>query len=134
MGKGKDYILDALMESPLSIEGLKTRTGLSDSYVRNTVRFMESKGQLEKVDQRIPYMYRVPPSNPALKLREAIKAYEEELLNPQSNADLINLLKKVPKNGWVEAADEMEACAIAIRNLHERGLLIETIETLDDTA
>lgn len=131
MSKGQNKILDSLMEEHLDVNGLISRTGLSASFVRNSLKYLESTGQVEKVDKRIPYMYKIPLDNPLIRQKESVAMYEEELLDPQANEKLINMMKKIPKADWLIAADAMEACSIAIRNLYEKGLLLETLETLD---
>lgn len=129
MGNGKNYILDALMEEPMSIEDLKNRTGLSDSYVRNTVRYMESKGSVEKVDKRIPYMYRIPVDNPLIKHHKIVKEYKETLISGKDLDTITEFIRKCPKSAWIEMIPNLEAAAVAITQLNEEGRLIETLET-----
>jgi hypothetical protein len=128
MGNGKNNILDALMEEPMSIEDLKNRTGLSDSYVRNSVRHMELQGSVEKVDKRVPYMYRIPLDNPLMRHRELVKDYKKTLLTGEDLDDISKFVRNYPKNIWIDIVPNLEAVAIAITRLNEEGLLLETLE------
>ena len=134
MSKGQNKILDSLMEEHLDVNGLISRTGLSASFVRNSLKYLESTGQVEKVDKRIPYMYKIPLDNPLFRRQKLVEDYKRDLLTQENPDSLIVFLNKFPKSKWIEFVPNLEALSIAIARLDEEGKLIETIETLDDTA
>jgi DNA-binding transcriptional ArsR family regulator len=130
LNKGQEIILDSLLESSKSINDLVLATDLSDSYVRNTVKYLEASGQVEKVDMRTPYIYRIPLDDPRVKLKELVQLYETKLIARDMGNSIVKFLieLKLPKDRWPEMADDFEAAAIAIRNLNKQRKLVPTLE------
>lgn len=126
--KGQIAIIDILMLEPMDVQGLKELTHLSDSFVRNTVRYLEVAGQIEKVDNRVPYIYRIPVDDPRVKKKALIETYEQKIMTRDKSNTIVNMLMKAPVNMWPELADDLEAAAYAIRNLDNEGKLIETLD------
>jgi hypothetical protein len=83
---------------------------------------------VEKVDKRIPYIYRIPDNNPLVRNHKLIKEYRTKLINKDSSNTIVNMLMKAPTNEWVDIANDLESAAIAIRQLDTEGLLLETLE------
>ena len=128
MSKGQNKILDTLMEKPKSIQDLIYDTGLSMSFIRLQLKYLEASAQVEKVDDRVPYLYRIPTTSPRMRQRELISLYRVKILEMDKDNSIVKMLSQAPKNQWITIADDLEATAIAIRNLDSEGLLIETLE------
>lgn len=132
MSKGQNKILDTLLTNgPKSIQDLLYDTGLSISFIRLQLKYLESAGQVEKVDQRVPHIYRIPPENPIIKRQKLIEEYKTDLLGPDRTDRFVVWLNKFPKSEWIEMVPNLEALAVAITRLDEEGQLIDTLE---DTA
>ena len=129
--KGQALIVEKLMLEPLDVQGLMEVTDLSSSFIRNQLRYMEATGQVEKVDKRIPHIYRIPVDNPLLRQKAAIEEYVKALATLTADTETIDpvlkLYKRISKAKWLALADEMEASAIAVRKLNSQGKLIETL-------
>jgi len=128
MSNGQQKVIEQLLVAPATIQELMERTYLSDSFVRNTVRFLETTGQVEKTDNRVPYVYKIPENNPLIRKREEIAIAKRELLSEEEPiSHFIKLFHKKPKENWPQYADTMEIIAIAIKELQAEGKLIETL-------
>ena len=128
INKGQEVVLDTLLVKQMSIVELVAATDFSDSYIRMTLKYLEAMGQVEKVDNRVPFVYRIPLNDPKVKLREMVTQYEIELLNKETQVGIAKAVQKIPKNQWVDISDDYEAVAMAIRNLDKQGKLVETLE------
>jgi hypothetical protein len=126
--KGQQAIFDTLMDKPMTIMQLMEVTYLSDSFVRNTVKFLEQTGQVEKVDDRVPFMYRVSEKSNAAKESKLCKGYKLALINSESTDSLDRwFISSVPKNFWNTMPVNLRAMAKAIEELESEGKLIETL-------
>lgn len=132
MSKGQNKILDTLLTNgPKSIQDLLYDTGLSISFIRLQLKYLESAGQVEKVDQRIPHIYRIPPENPIIKRQKLVEDYKRDLPTQENPDRFMVFLSKFPKSQWIDMVPNFEALAVAITRLDEEGQLIDTLE---DTA
>lgn len=132
MSKGQNRILDSLMKENLDVNGLIEVTQLSDSFVRNSLKYLESTGQVEKVDKRVPYMYRIPPDNPLIRNQRIVEEYKQDLMDKNRETDTLGrFVQGIPKEHWLTMADNFELMSAAIKKLEAEGLLFETLE---DTA
>lgn len=128
MSKGQDKLLDALMKEPMDVNRLIDATCLSASFVRNSLKYLESTGQVEKVDSRVPYIYRIPPNNPLIRYYHLIEDYKKDLIYKPKADSFTEFMNTIPKEQWIEIIPNLEALAIAITTLHEEGKLTSTLE------
>ncbi len=128
LSKGQAQIVEKLLLEPLDVNGLMEVTGLSSSFIRNAVKYLEAAGRVEKVDKRLPYIYRIPLDSPLIKQKELIEYYKEKLLAKDKSNTIVAMLIKAPVTEWVTYSDDLEAAAYAIRELDGQGKLIETLE------
>jgi len=125
--KGQERILETLDEKPRTIMELIEVTYLSDSFIRNTIRILEQTGQVEKIDSRVPYVYRIALNSNRMRLKEKIQQAKNDLLAETPVNPLSKFMKEKDKDKWPLWADAMEAIAIAIKELEAEGKLIETL-------
>jgi hypothetical protein len=104
-------------------------TKLSESYIRTQIRILEESGRVEKVDQRQPYIYRVPANHPSILHKELVKEYKAQLIDPkrETKSQIIIGARTLPKGELPKLADSLEAIAEAIRQLDTEGKLIDTL-------
>lgn len=125
--KGQEKILETLDEKPRTVMELIEVTYLSDSFIRNTIRIMEQTGQVEKIDTRVPYVYRIALNSPRMRLKEKIQQAKQDLIAETPFNPLTKFLREKEKEKWPVWADTMEAIALAVRELESEGKLIETL-------
>lgn len=125
--KGQEKILETLDEKPRTVMELIEVTYLSDSFIRNTIRIMEQTGQVEKIDTRVPYVYRIALNSPRMRLKEKIQQAKQDLIAETPFNPLTKFLREKEKEKWPVWADTMEAIALAVRELEAEGKLIETL-------
>lgn len=122
-------VMELLETKPASIVDIMEATKLSESYIRGQIKLMEETGRVEKVDERLPYMYRIPEDSPVVVMKQKVKEYKKLLMNPTTETDktLVVQLRAVPKAQWAKIAVEMQAIAETIHQLDSEGLLVDTL-------
>lgn len=125
--KGQQAIFDTLLEKPRTINQLMEVTYLSDSFVRNTIRFMEQTGQVEKIDDRVPYVYKIAENSTAVKEIRIAEDYKKNIMAGKASDPIEKMLASIPKSTWLTAAMGMRAMSKAIEELNAEGKLIETL-------
>lgn len=122
-------VFELLEAKPSSVMDIVEATKLSESYVRGQLKLMEETGRVEKVDERLPYVYRIPEDSPVVVMKQKVKEYKKLLLSPTTETDktLVIQLRAVPKAQWSKVAIEMQAIAETIHQLDSEGLLIDTL-------
>lgn len=122
-------VMELLETKPASIIDIMEATKLSESYIRGQIKLMEETGRVEKVDERLPYMYRIPEDSPVVVMKQKVKEYKKLLMNPTTETDktLVVQLRAVPKAQWAKIAVEMQAIAETIHQLDSEGLLVDTL-------
>ena len=124
----QQVLLEALAE-PMSIQDLAGTTKFSVSYVRTQLKILESAGRVERVDNRMPYIYRMPLDSPLMKHKARIQKYKAALIGDiEADNSVILLLQKAPREQWPEIAEELRAIAESIDMLNGEGRLIQTLE------
>lgn len=122
-------ILESLSITPLSVAKLSTDTGLSASYLRSQIKLLEVTGRIERVDDRMPYIYRVPATSPFLQYRDKVSKYREILARDgDSDNSFVKLLRKAPKEHWPAIANDLRALVETIDMLESDGRLVDTLE------
>lgn len=122
-------LLESLATTPMTIADLANETRFSSSYVRAQLKILEATGRLEKVDSRMPFMYRVPLNSPFLAHRDRISKYREILgQGKESDNSFVKLIRKAPKADWPALAEELRAIVDTIEVLEADGRLVDTLE------
>lgn len=122
-------MLESLSIAPLSVVELSEQTGMSASHVRAQIKLLEVAGRIERVDSRMPYIYRIPASSPFLKYRDKVGKYREILgRDKDSDNSFVKLLRKAPKEQWPELANDLRAIVETIDQLESDNLLVDTLE------
>lgn len=104
--------------------------GTSVGYVRTQLRALEYAGTIERVDERTPIYYRLSPNSPIALLAERIENAEKALLLPgeKTKSDpVLSAIKAFPKAKWPEWGDKLIALGSAIKQLEDKGLLVDTL-------
>lgn len=120
-------VIHLLKDENLSVNAIAAKTGLSINYVRVQLRFMEQSGVIEKVDERLPIIYKVSPTNMLVRNADAIANAKKDLLSDNGDNDMGKFIKKFPKKYWPDAANAMDAYSAAIRELESDNKLIDTL-------
>lgn len=126
--KPQILILESISLVPMTIADLANETRLSNSYVRAQIKILEATGKLERVDERQPFMYRVPTESPFLRYRDKVAKYRDILGNDsKTDNSFVTLIRKAPKDQWPGLADEMRAIVETIDYLETQGRLVDTL-------
>lgn len=122
-------ILESLSIKPLSIADLSKQTDLSASYLRSQIKLLEVAGRIERVDNRMPYIYRIPSASPFLQYRDKVSKYREIFgRDMASDNSFVMLIRKAPKENWPAIANDLRAIVETIDLLESDGRLIDTLE------
>lgn len=122
-------MLESLSLVPMTIADLANETRFSTSYIRAQIKILEATGKIERVDNRQPFIYRVPTTSPFLQYRDKVAKYKEILGNEaKTDNSFVQLIRKAPKSQWPDIANELRAIVETIDILDNEGRLIETLE------
>ncbi len=123
-------ICDTIIDVPMGIAEIQAETNLSASYIRTQVKILEMNGRIEKVDNRQPFIYRVPKESVLYSLRDRIQKYFRLLSDPKAETDnsFVTLLRQVDKDEWPAIADELKAIVEVIEHLESQGKLTPSLE------
>lgn len=127
--KTQEAIIELVTTEPLPAAKIASHLGISEGYIRTTLKSMELGGLIEKVDERLPYYYRpAPPKEDGLD-KEKVKEIKKRLLKNDENEKnpLIKAMHMAPKSDWTDAIPYLKHMAAAIEDLNEQGLLIDTL-------
>lgn len=113
----------------MSVNQVASATGLSLNYVRVQLRFIEQAGIIEKVDDRLPIIYKLAPNSPVVKNHEKIDHAKRALLadSVDEKNNMAVFIRKFPKNMWPEIAKALEIYSVAIKDLDADNKLIDTL-------
>lgn len=121
-------LMEALDKKPMGVKDIVQELGASESYIRNQIKLLEETDRVEKVDQRFPYMYRVPKDSPVLKHKAAVTKAKADLMSSDESANpFVKVIKKAPRKDWHKAVESLEIISEAIRQLDAEGKLIDTL-------
>lgn len=121
-------LLEHLTKEPMSIYELKDKVNISVSSIRNIIIGLEKAHVISKVDNRVPYIYRLDNKNPIVDHQQKVQDYKALLTtNVETDKTVVLMFRKLPKSEWIRFAEELEAIIAAVGNLDTEGRLIETL-------
>lgn len=124
----QEAIIELLEKESLPIAKIAGALAISEGYIRTTIKSMELTGMVEKVDDRLPYYYRISESRAHID-RDRVNKLKKQLMLPLEDKDgkLITMLKDKSKSLWVAAAEELDAISAAIKELDSEDKLHDTL-------
>lgn len=122
----QEAIIELIEKEPLPVNKIASHLAISEGYIRTALKAMELSGLVEKVDNRLPYYYRVSVGN---DISKQVKQAKRVILAPENenNDWVVKGIRKTPKANWDDMAVALEAYAKAVRELIEDGLAVDTL-------
>ncbi|SRR6266542_265981 len=129
LNKGETKIVDELTKgTALSVIQIAESTELSVSNTRTLVKRLEIKGCIKRVDDRMPYVYKLNTESVYATTKQRVQDYRRLFLGKEDiDNDVVMFVKKWPKQHWATIAIEMEYAAEAISQLNSENMLFDTL-------
>ena len=118
-----------LLESndPLPVNKIASHLGISEGYVRTTVKAMELSNMIEKVDNRLPYYYKVKVKSAGQYEKEIAQVKAYLLGDKEPRNEILAVIWNMSRAEWDKNLVLLHAIAGAVQELHNEGKLVDTL-------
>lgn len=121
-------IMELLNIEPMGVNDLASKTATSTGYIRTQLKAMEAARMVERVDNRMPFIYKVAPKKDPSEHTELIATMKIRLMGTEKDSNpIVELIKTSPRKLWEPLITSLVVMSAAIQELKDEGKLVDTL-------